>query len=104
MRRMRSKRLDDDLLQPLRLRDASADKRVYVPFHCWRFRLHAGALLMAVQAVRSGVGRVTAFAPARWRVMPGTCPRCGFHGQRTGTLNPRVLSLLLDRRKMQMRL
>ncbi len=96
--------LTDELLKPLRrLRHAASDKRAFGHLFIVGGSAHMpGALLMAVQsAVRSGVGRVTAFAPASvasslaaqvpeamWVPWPETP---------AGTLNPRAMSLLLER-------
>ncbi|MGB0257467.1 MAG: NAD(P)H-hydrate dehydratase [Coraliomargarita sp.] len=96
--------LTDELLQPLRrLRHASSDKRDFGHLFIVGGSAHMpGALLMTVQAaVRSGVGRVTAFAPASvasslaaqvpeamWIPWPET---------QSGTLNPRAMQLLLER-------
>ena len=92
------------VLNPLcRLRPASVDKRFFGHlFIIGGSAFMPGALLMAVQsAVRSGVGLVTAFAPASvaaalaaqvpeamWVSWPETV---------NGTLNPRAMPLLLDR-------
>ncbi|MBT4758565.1 MAG: NAD(P)H-hydrate dehydratase [Opitutae bacterium] len=96
--------LNDSVLNPLRaLRPASVDKRAFGHlFILGGSAFMPGALLMAVQAaVRSGVGLVTAFAPASvaatlaaqvpeamWVPWPETA---------NGTLNPRATPLLLDR-------
>lgn len=96
--------LTEQVLDPIRrLRPASVDKREFGHlFIVGGSAYMPGALLMAVQAaVRSGVGLVTAFAPASvaatlaaqvpeamWIPWPET---------NHGTLNPRALSLLLDR-------
>ena len=96
--------LHDDVLDSLRtLRPAGVDKRAFGHlFVLGGSAFMPGALLMAVQAaVRSGVGLVTAFAPASvaaalaaqvpeamWVPWPETT---------NGTLNPRALPLLLDR-------
>lgn len=96
--------LNDCVLNPLRaLRPASVDKRAFGHlFILGGSAFMPGALLMAVQAaVRSGVGLVTAFAPASvaatlaaqvpeamWVPWPETA---------NGTLNPRALPLILDR-------
>ncbi|WP_269524579.1 NAD(P)H-hydrate dehydratase [Coraliomargarita parva] len=96
--------LNEALLAPLRrLRSASVDKRSFGHlFVVGGSAYMPGALLMSVQAaVRSGVGLVTAFAPASiaaslsaqvpeamWVPWPETA---------NGTLNPRALPLLLDR-------
>ncbi|MEM8866784.1 MAG: NAD(P)H-hydrate dehydratase [Verrucomicrobiota bacterium] len=91
-------------LDPLRcFRPASVDKRKFGHlFVVGGSAFMPGALLMAVQAaVRSGVGLVTAFAPASvaatlsaqvpeamWVAWPETA---------NGTLNPRAMPLLLER-------
>jgi hydroxyethylthiazole kinase-like uncharacterized protein yjeF len=96
--------LNDRVLDPLRaLRPAWDDKRAYGHlFVVGGSASMPGALLMAVQAaVRSGVGLVTAFAPASlaaslsaqvpeamWVPWPETA---------NGTLNPRAMPLLFDR-------
>jgi len=96
--------LNDCVLDPLRkLRPAAVDKRTFGHiFIVGGSAFMPGALLMAVQAaVRSGVGLVTAFAPASvaatlaaqvpeamWVPWPETA---------NGTLNPRAMPLLLDR-------
>jgi hydroxyethylthiazole kinase-like uncharacterized protein yjeF len=96
--------LNDHVLDSLRtLRPAGVDKRAFGHlFVIGGSAFMPGALLMAVQAaVRSGVGLVTAFAPASvaaalaaqvpeamWVPWPETT---------NGTLNPRALPLLLDR-------
>jgi hydroxyethylthiazole kinase-like uncharacterized protein yjeF len=96
--------LNDCVLDPLRtLRPASVDKRSFGHlFVLGGSAFMPGALLMAVQAaVRSGVGLVTAFAPASvaatlaaqvpeamWVPWPETA---------NGTLNPRAMPLLMDR-------
>ncbi len=96
--------LNDCVLDSLRtLRPASVDKRAFGHlFVLGGSAFMPGALLMAVQAaVRSGVGLVTAFAPASvaatlaaqvpeamWVPWPETA---------NGTLNPRAMPLLLDR-------
>ena len=96
--------LNDSVLNPLRaLRPASVDKRAFGHlFILGGSAYMPGALLMTVQAaVRSGVGLVTAFAPASvaatlaaqvpeamWVPWPETT---------NGTLNPRAMPLLLDR-------
>jgi NAD(P)H-hydrate epimerase len=96
--------LNDCVLDPLRtLRPAAVDKRQFGHlFVVGGSAFMPGALLMAVQAaVRSGVGLVTAFAPASvaatlaaqvpeamWVPWPETT---------NGTLNPRAMPLLLDR-------
>jgi NAD(P)H-hydrate epimerase len=96
--------LNDSILDPLRtLRPASVDKRHFGHlFVLGGSAYMPGALLMAVQAaVRSGVGLVTAFAPASvaatlaaqvpeamWVPWPETV---------NGTLNPRAMPLLRDR-------
>jgi len=92
------------VLHPMRrLRPAAVDKRVFGHlFVVGGSAYMPGALLMSVQAaVRSGVGLVTAFAPASvasalaaqvpeamWIPWPETS---------NGTLNPRAMPLLLDR-------
>ncbi|HAY99203.1 MAG TPA: NAD(P)H-hydrate dehydratase [Opitutae bacterium] len=94
----------DSVLDPIRrLRPAGVDKREFGHlFIVGGSAFMPGALLMAVQAaVRSGVGLVTAFAPASvaaslaaqvpeamWIPWPETA---------NGTLNPRAMPLLLDR-------
>jgi NAD(P)H-hydrate epimerase len=96
--------LKSSVLDPVRqLRPATVDKRQFGHlFIVGGSAYMPGALLMAVQAaVRSGVGLVTAFAPASvasglaaqvpeamWVPWPETSH---------GTLNPRALPLLLDR-------
>ena len=96
--------LNDCVLNPLRkLRPAAVDKRTFGHlFIVGGSAYMPGALLMAVKAaVRSGVGLVTAFAPASvaatlaaqvpeamWVPWPETA---------NGTLNPRAMPLLLDR-------
>lgn len=96
--------LDDRVLQALRkLRPAMVDKRAFGHlFVLGGSAYMPGALLMSVQAaVRSGVGLVTAFAPASvaatlaaqvpeamWVPWPETV---------SGTLNAKALSLLFDR-------
>lgn len=96
--------LTDRILDPVRrLRPASVDKREFGHlFVVGGSAYMPGALLMSVQAaVRSGVGLVTAFAPASvasalaaqvpeamWIPWPETS---------NGTLNPRAMPLLLDR-------
>ncbi|MGZ0654007.1 NAD(P)H-hydrate dehydratase [Coraliomargarita sp. W4R53] len=96
--------LTDTVLEPLRrLRPATVDKRSFGHLFIVGGSSHMpGALLMAVKAaVRSGVGLVTAFAPksvagvlaaqvpeAMWIPWPETPD---------GTLDPRAMSLLLDR-------
>ena len=96
--------LNDRVLDSLRtLRPAVVDKRAFGHlFVVGGSAFMPGALLMAVQAaVRSGLGLVTAFAPASvaatlaaqvpeamWVPWPETA---------NGTLNPRALPLLLDR-------
>ncbi|HBR94118.1 MAG TPA: NAD(P)H-hydrate dehydratase [Opitutae bacterium] len=96
--------LTDAVLDPVRrLRAAAADKRTYGHlFIVGGSAFMAGALLMTVKAaIRSGVGLVTAFAPASvassfaaqvpeaiWIPWPEN-----FHGM----LNPRAMSLLLSR-------
>jgi len=96
--------LNDCVLNPLRkLRPAAVDKRTFGHlFIVGGSAYMPGALLMAVKAaVRSGVGVVTAFAPASvaatlaaqvpeamWVPWPETA---------NGTLNPRAMPLLLDR-------
>ncbi len=96
--------LSDDILQPLRrLRHAASDKRVFGHLFIVGGSAHMpGALLMAVQAaVRSGVGRVTAFAPASVvSSLAGQVPEAmwvPWPETPAGTLNPRAMSLLLDR-------
>ncbi|WPJ94969.1 NAD(P)H-hydrate dehydratase [Coraliomargarita algicola] len=96
--------LTDAVLDPVRrLRPAAVDKRSFGHlFIVGGSAFMPGALLMAVKAaVRSGVGLVTAFVPASvagalsaqvpeamWIPWPET-----FHGM----LNPRAMSLLLNR-------
>ena len=96
--------LTDAVLDPIRrLRPAAVDKREFGHlFIVGGSAFMPGALLMSVQAaVRSGVGLVTAFAPASvagalsaqvpeamWIPWPETA---------NGTLNPRAMPLLLDR-------
>lgn len=96
--------LNTCVLDPLHaLRPASVDKRAFGHlFVVGGSAYMPGALLMAVQAaVRSGVGLVTAFAPASvaatlaaqvpeamWVPWPETA---------NGTLNPRAMPLLFDR-------
>lgn len=96
--------LQPSVLTPLqKLRPASVDKRQFGHlFIVGGSAYMPGALLMAVQAaVRSGVGLVTAFAPASvaatlsaqvpeamWVPWPETS---------NGTLSPRAMPLLLDR-------
>jgi len=96
--------LSPRVLEPMRrLRPAVADKRAFGHlFIVGGSAYMPGALLMSVQAaVRSGVGLVTAFAPASvaaalsaqvpeamWIPWPET---------NNGTLNPKAIPLLLDR-------
>ena len=96
--------LNSRVLDPLRaLRPAWVDKRAFGHLYVVGGSAHMpGALLMTVQAaVRSGVGLVTAFAPASvtaslsaqvpeamWVPWPET---------EHGTLNPRAMPLLFDR-------
>lgn len=96
--------LTDSVLDPIRrLRPAAVDKRQFGHlFIVGGSAFMPGALLMTVQAaVRSGVGLVTAFAPASvasalaaqvpeamWIPWPETG---------NGTLNPRAMPLLMDR-------
>ena len=92
------------VLEPLRkLRSASAEKRAFGHLYIVGGSVSMpGALLMSVKAaVRSGVGLVTAFAPASvaaalspqvpeamWVPWPAT---------NNGTLDPRAISILVDR-------
>lgn len=96
--------LTPDVLSPMQvLRPAAVDKRKFGHlFIVGGSAYMPGALLMAVQAaLRSGVGLVTAFAPASvaaslsaqvpeamWVPWPETA---------NGTLNPRAMPLLLER-------
>ena len=96
--------LTPQVLDPLRrLRPAAAEKRTYGHIFVVGGSAHMpGALLMSVQAaIRSGVGLVTAFAPASvtaalsaqvpeamWVPWPETV---------NGTLNPKAFSLLQER-------
>lgn len=96
--------LTDSVLDPMRrLRPAGVDKREFGHlFIVGGSAYMPGALLMTVQAaVRSGLGLVTAFAPASvasalaaqvpeamWIPWPETA---------NGTLNPRAMPLLMDR-------
>lgn len=96
--------LTDSVLDPIRrFRPAAVDKREFGHlFIVGGSAYMPGALLMAVQAaVRSGVGLVTAFAPASvvsslsaqvpeamWIPWPETA---------NGTLNPRAMPLLMER-------
>ncbi len=96
--------LNAHVLDPIRkLRPANVDKRSFGHlFVLGGSAYMPGALLMAVQAaVRSGVGLVTAFAPASLasslaaqvpEAMWVPWPETG-----NGTLNPRAMPLLLDR-------
>jgi NAD(P)H-hydrate epimerase len=96
--------LNDCVLNPLRaFRPASVDKRSFGHlFIVGGSAFMPGALLMAVQAaVRSGVGLVTAFAPASVAAtLAAQVPEAiwvPWPESSHGTLNPRAISLLLDR-------
>lgn len=92
------------VLEPLqKLRPASVDKREFGHlFIIGGSAYMPGALLMAVKAaVRSGVGLVTAFAPASVAAaLSAQCPEAmwvPWPETSNGTLNPRALPLLTDR-------
>jgi NAD(P)H-hydrate epimerase len=94
------------VLDPLRrLRPASVDKRAFGHlFVVGGSAYMPGALLMSVQAaVRSGVGLVTAFAPASVAsVLSAQVPEAmwiPWPETANGTLSPRAMPLLLDRVK-----
>ncbi|MGJ8651919.1 MAG: NAD(P)H-hydrate dehydratase [Opitutaceae bacterium] len=96
--------LQPSVLAPLqKLRPASVDKRSFGHlFIVGGSAYMPGALLMAVQAaVRSGVGLVTAFAPASVAsVLSAQVPEAiwiPWPETSHGTLNPRALPLLLER-------
>lgn len=92
------------VLAPLqKLRPASAEKREFGHlFVVGGSAYMPGALLMSVQAaVRSGVGLVTAFAPASVAaILSAQVPEAmwvPWPETSNGTLNPRAMPLLLDR-------
>lgn len=94
----------DSVLDPVRrLRPASADKREFGHlFIVGGSAYMPGALLMAVQAaVRSGVGLVTAFAPASMATsLAAQVPEAmwiPWPESSNGTLTPRAMPLLFDR-------
>jgi NAD(P)H-hydrate epimerase len=96
--------LTDTVLDPIRrLRPAAVDKREFGHlFVVGGSAYMPGALLMAVQAaVRSGVGLVTAFAPASVAaVLSAQVPEAmwiPWPETSNGTLSPRAVPLLLDR-------
>jgi len=96
--------LTETVLDPIRrLRPAAVDKREFGHlFVVGGSAYMPGALLMAVQAaVRSGVGLVTAFAPASVAaVLSAQVPEAmwiPWPETANGTLNPRAMPLLLDR-------
>ncbi|TVP76790.1 MAG: NAD(P)H-hydrate dehydratase [Puniceicoccaceae bacterium] len=96
--------LTDSVLDPLRrLRPAGVDKRSFGHLFIVGGSVQMpGALLMSVQAaVRSGVGRVTAFAPASMtKVLAAQVPEAmwvAWPETANGTLSPRAVRLLLDR-------
>lgn len=96
--------LNDAVLDPLRqLRPATVDKRSFGHlFIVGGSAYMPGALLMAVQsAVRSGVGLVTAFAPASVAAtLAAQVPEAmwiPWPESLNGTLDPRAVPLLLER-------
>ncbi|CAA6676724.1 MULTISPECIES: NAD(P)H-hydrate dehydratase [unclassified Lentimonas] len=96
--------LNDSVLDPLRkLRPAAVDKRTFGHiFIVGGSAFMPGALLMAVQAaVRSGVGLVTAFAPASVAAtLAAQVPEAiwvPWPESSNGTLSPRAMPLLFDR-------
>lgn len=96
--------LTESVLDPLRrLRPASVDKREFGHlFIVGGSAYMPGALLMSVQAaVRSGVGLVTAFAPASVAsALAAQVPEAmwiPWPESGNGTLSPRAMPLLMDR-------